>query len=103
MEGLGSVSFNRWSTVRTHVSVLQGTSGEGKSSGSAARTGESSEREGEERTGGEKKGARGKKEAGEAKEGERASACPGHAALSVLKCIFSGLSAFSGGAAATGR
>lgn len=55
-----------------HLSVLQGTSGERKSSSSAARTGESSEREGEERAGGEKKGARGKKETGKAKKNERA-------------------------------
>lgn len=53
-----------------HLCVLQGTSGEGKSSGSAERTGESSEREGEERTGGEKKGAGGKEETGKAKKDE---------------------------------
>lgn len=67
-----------------HLSMLQGTSGEGKSSGSAARTGESSQREGEERTGGEKKGARGKKETGKAKQDQRASACPGLAALRIV-------------------
>lgn len=91
--GLVLIYVASFCTIRMLLSVLQGTSGERKSSGSAARTGESSEREGEERTGGEKKGARGKKETGKAKKDERASACPGHAAQR-FKCIFSGLSAF---------
>lgn len=55
------------------MSVLQGTGRERKGSGSAARTGESGEREREERTGGETKGARGEKETGKAK---RTSQCP---------------------------
>lgn len=63
----GEFSFNveETCTIRRDGSVWQGTSGEGKSSGSAAGTGESSEGEGEEGTGGETKGTRGKKETGE--------------------------------------
>lgn len=52
------------SLVMTRWSVLQRTSGEGKSSGSEARTGESGQREREERTGGEAKGARRKEKTG---------------------------------------
>lgn len=48
----------------TRWSVLQRTGGERKSSGSAARTGESGQREREERPGGEAKGARGKEKTG---------------------------------------
>lgn len=88
----------------TRWSVLQRASGERKSSGSAARTGESGQREREEGTGGEAKGTGGKEKTGRKPEwmsvrppGWVAAAAPS------LKQIFKMDFCPAGGRAATGR